>query len=101
MGRRSTPLKGKADLRTSYERIRDLGARLLKAQDDDVRALARELHDDISQQMALLEIDLELCPRRAEGEPGSSPGDAMSRAHSPSLAACTNCRTACIRPGCG
>ena len=49
-----------AELRTSYERIRDLGARLLKAQETERSRIARELHDDISQQVALLEIDLEL-----------------------------------------
>ena len=49
-----------AELRTSYERIRDLGARLLNAQETERSRIARELHDDISQQLALLEIDLEL-----------------------------------------
>jgi signal transduction histidine kinase len=48
------------ELQTSYGRIRDLGARLLDAQDGERARIARELHDDVSQQMALLEIDLEL-----------------------------------------
>ena len=47
-------------LQVSYERIRDLGARLLNAQEAERGRIARELHDDISQQMALLQIDLEL-----------------------------------------
>jgi signal transduction histidine kinase len=47
-------------LRNSYERIRDLGSRLLQAQDTERSRIARELHDDISQQVALLSIDLEL-----------------------------------------
>ena len=47
-------------LRSSYERIRDLGSRLLQAQDTERSRIARELHDDISQQVALLSIDLEL-----------------------------------------
>jgi signal transduction histidine kinase len=54
-----------AELRTSYDRIRDLGARLLDAQETERGRIARELHDDISQQMALLEIDLELLGRSA------------------------------------
>jgi signal transduction histidine kinase len=54
-----------AELRTSYDRIRDLGARLLDAQETERARIARELHDDISQQMALLEIDLELLGRSA------------------------------------
>ena len=49
-----------AKLRSSYERIRDLGARLLNAQDTERSRVARELHDDISQQVALLCIDIEL-----------------------------------------
>ena len=49
-----------AELRTSYERIRALGARLLQAQESERAHIARELHDDISQQLALLSIDLQL-----------------------------------------
>lgn len=51
---------GQAELRTSYDRIRDLAARLLNAQEAERARIARELHDDISQQLALLSIDLEL-----------------------------------------
>ncbi len=47
-------------LQGSYERIRDLGSRLLRAQDTERSRIARELHDDISQQVALLSSDLEL-----------------------------------------
>ena len=49
-----------AELQTSYERIRDLGARLLSAQDVERSRIARDLHDDVSQQLALLSIDLQL-----------------------------------------
>jgi signal transduction histidine kinase len=52
-----------AELQKSYVRIRDLGARLLNAQEGERARIARELHDDVSQQMALLEIDLELIGR--------------------------------------
>jgi signal transduction histidine kinase len=55
------------ELRQSYERTRDLGARLLHAQDMERARIARELHDDISQQLALLEIDLELLSETAAG----------------------------------
>jgi signal transduction histidine kinase len=47
-------------LRSSYERIRDLGGRLLGAQEAERARIARELHDDVSQQLALLAIDLDL-----------------------------------------
>ncbi len=46
------------ELRRSYERIRDVGGRLLTAQESERARIARELHDDISQQMALLAIEL-------------------------------------------
>jgi signal transduction histidine kinase len=55
------------ELRKSYERSRDLGARLLRAQESERSRIARELHDDISQQMALLEIDLELAGDAVDG----------------------------------
>jgi signal transduction histidine kinase len=47
-------------LRSSYERIRDLGGRLLGAQEAERARIARELHDDVSQQLALLAFDLDL-----------------------------------------
>jgi signal transduction histidine kinase len=49
-----------AELLDSYKRIRDLGGRLLNAQEDERSRIARELHDDVGQQLALLAIDLEL-----------------------------------------
>ena len=54
-------------LRSSYERIRDLGGRLLEAQEAERARIARELHDDVSQQLALLAFDLDLM--RAENQP--------------------------------
>ncbi len=48
-----------AELRTSYERIRHLGGRLLNTQEAERARIARELHDDIAQQVALLALDLE------------------------------------------
>jgi signal transduction histidine kinase len=49
-----------AKLRETYDRIRDLGSRLLNAQEAERSRIARELHDDISQKLALLSIDLQL-----------------------------------------
>jgi signal transduction histidine kinase len=45
-------------LTRSYERIRDVGGRLLTAQEEERSRIARELHDDIGQQMALLATEL-------------------------------------------
>jgi signal transduction histidine kinase len=48
-----------AKLRANYDRIRDLGGRLLMAQEAERSRIARELHDDIGQQLAMLAINLE------------------------------------------
>jgi signal transduction histidine kinase len=69
-----------AELRASYERIRDLGGRMLNAQETERARIARELHDDISQQMALLEIDLEVLSGSAEGDSEELAGEALIRA---------------------
>ena len=47
-----------AALRESEQRLRALAARLLSAQEEERRNLARELHDDITQQLAFLSIEL-------------------------------------------
>jgi len=47
-----------SQLEDSYGRIRDLGGRLLYAQEAERARIARELHDDVSQQLSLLAIDL-------------------------------------------
>ncbi len=41
------------------EALRDLSGRLINAQEEERRRVARELHDDLSQRMALLSIELE------------------------------------------
>jgi signal transduction histidine kinase len=53
-------IESRAELRASYDRIRDLGGRLLKAQESERSHIARELHDDAGQQLALIEMDLKL-----------------------------------------
>jgi signal transduction histidine kinase len=52
--------RSESELRSSYGRIRDLGHRLITAQEAERGRIARELHDDIIQQVALLGINLEL-----------------------------------------
>jgi signal transduction histidine kinase len=69
------------ELRASFERIRDLGGRLLNAQETERARIARELHDDISQQVILLSIDLELLVK-GRADPGRLAGEALSRAQS-------------------
>jgi len=71
---------GEEALRSSSRRIDDLGARLLLAQDTERSRIARELHDDISQQVGLLSMNLELLCQAVP--PGSEPlaGDALNQA---------------------
>lgn len=45
-------------VREQKEALRDLAGRLMSAQDDERRRIARNLHDDLSQQLAHLAIDL-------------------------------------------
>ena len=47
-----------AALQASYGKIRDLAARLIAAQDAERARVARDLHDDINQQVAALSIAL-------------------------------------------
>ena len=53
--------------RRAEARIRDLGSRLLGAQEAERARLARELHDDVSQQTTLLAIDLQAIGRSGRG----------------------------------
>jgi signal transduction histidine kinase len=64
--------RSEAALQTSYDRIRDLGARLLNAQEDERSRVARELHDDISQQLAVLKMTLKRLGRAAPGDPAAA-----------------------------
>jgi PAS domain S-box-containing protein len=50
--------QAEANLRSSEQKLRDLAARLLAAQEEERTKLARELHDDVTQQLAFLSIEL-------------------------------------------
>jgi PAS domain S-box-containing protein len=60
------------DLKVAERTLRDMGGRLLKAQEEERRRIARELHDDISQRMALLLIDLDKMRYRLPAGTGHS-----------------------------
>ena len=50
--------RAEMELRTSLEHIREIGQRLVGAQDTERIHIARELHDDISQKLALLKLNV-------------------------------------------
>jgi signal transduction histidine kinase len=52
-------LSSQAKLRASYDRIRQLGRRLIYAQEAERAHVAREVHDDINQQVAVLSMNLD------------------------------------------
>ena len=60
--------RAEAQLRSSFDRIREIGGRLLSAQETERNRIAAELHDDISQQLALLKLDLSLLTGMVQGQ---------------------------------
>ncbi len=59
-------------LRQSYEQNQDLAGRLINAQEDERARIARDLHDDLSQQLAGVAIMLSGLKRKV-GKPGAEP----------------------------
>ena len=59
-------------LRQSYELNQDLGGRLINAQENERARIARDLHDDLSQQLAGVAIMLSALKRKV-----SKPGDEL------------------------
>lgn len=51
---------------------RDLGGRLINAQEDERRRIARDLHDDLTQRLALLSVELDLLSRDVSGDAPSA-----------------------------
>jgi PAS domain S-box-containing protein len=52
-------LDREATLRASYGQIQDLAGRLIVAQETERKRLARELHDDLSQRVSLMAIEVD------------------------------------------
>jgi PAS domain S-box-containing protein len=50
--------RGEEELRASYQQQRDLASQLLTAQEGERRRIAREMHDDLTQRLAVLAIEV-------------------------------------------
>ena len=72
--------RAEAQLRSSFERIREIGGRLLSAQETERNRIAAELHDDISQQLVLLKLDLNLLTGMVQGQAQAVAGEAVGYA---------------------
>ena len=57
------------DQKLAQEALQTVGGRLLEAQDGERKRIARELHDDISQKLALLSMELAQANRNVNGSP--------------------------------
>ena len=69
---RTSRRRAEGVLRESQRELRALTGRLLQAQETERRRIARELHDDLNQSLALIAVELDLL---AQNPPG--PGDAL------------------------
>ena len=72
--------ENEAELRTSYARIQDLAGRLITAQEAERSRIARELHDDVNQQLAGLSIALSNVKRRLDDRQDVTVRDELSPA---------------------
>ena len=72
--------RAESELRASVARVRELGRRLLTAQETERTRIAQELHDDIGQQLAMLYLDLHDLAGMAEGATETIANDAMRHA---------------------
>ncbi|MBV8906788.1 MAG: sensor histidine kinase [Acidobacteriia bacterium] len=63
------------ELGRTQEELRALAGSLFTSQEDERRRVARELHDDISQKLAVLEIDTQQVTEKLAGEPRQAADD--------------------------
>ena len=63
--------ENQAVLEASHREIQDLAGRLIRSQDLERARIARDLHDDLSQQIASLSIELSSLKRQVSALPGA------------------------------
>lgn len=61
------------DRRRLEEETREVSGKLINAQEDERKRIARELHDDLNQRLALLSIDLDLLGQQSRMLVGPTP----------------------------
>jgi signal transduction histidine kinase len=71
---RTNRRQAEESLRASQREQRELTGRLLRAQETERRRIARELHDDLNQGLALLAVEMELLGQQLPGPPASFNG---------------------------
>jgi len=59
-----------SERKRSEEALKDLGGRLIAAQEEERRRVARELHDDFNQRLAVLSLELEQLGQRIPNQSG-------------------------------
>ena len=69
--------QAESEARASLARIRELGRRLLTAQETERTRIARELHDDINQRLAVLKLDLHQLSGIVQGPAGTLAAEVM------------------------
>jgi two-component system sensor histidine kinase UhpB len=64
--------ESQADLNASHQEIKSLAGRLIASQEVERARIARDLHDDLSQQIAVLSIALSVIKRQVTGLPDAA-----------------------------
>lgn len=59
------------DVKRSEQELKELSSRLIGAQEDERRRIARELHDDFCQQLVILGLELAKLNQQAQEEPAA------------------------------
>lgn len=72
--------RAERELQVSFNRIRELGRRVMTAQEEERSHIARELHDDLSQQLAVLNVELHLLGRALGADAAAAVTESVSRA---------------------